>query len=59
MSAREPDAAADLEITPEMIEAGRKVLWDSGLELEGAEGCLAEIEVMRAIYRVMTESRPR
>ncbi len=49
-------APMGLEVTPQMIEAGLKVLWESGVIPWGEEGHRAEASVLPEIFRAMIEA---
>jgi hypothetical protein len=54
------DTKLDIEITPRMVEAGTKVLWDSGITDAplGADRELV-VEIFRAMVAAQQEEAPR
>lgn len=64
MGSPRADRAASVEveetyISPEMIQAGREVLWESGLLPVGEEGGSSETVVMGQIYGAMRRACTR
>lgn len=56
-SSGQAGASTEIEITPQMIEAGRRALHASGLLSEEVVGAASEVIVVQEIFRAMIARR--